>query len=161
MRSEVSGAVYLWALAALLTLPACAPAPPWRSGIPIPQIAVKRIESGKTTKGALLGAFGMPVGIAKRGEPLILARGNEYLGSAIRFAGFEQADAEGFFELFAGRALGEHHRVYYYRHVVSSKHAVVLGLYLRESVNLKTDQLWVLVNEESATVEDFVHLPGS
>jgi len=119
------------------------------------------MQPGRTSKSELLGAFGMPVGIAKRGEPLAIARGIEWTGSGTRPAGFERVDADTFFELFSKRPFGEHHRVYYYRYRVSSKHAVILGFYVRESVKRSTDELWVLINEENETVEDFVHRPGS
>jgi hypothetical protein len=66
--------------------------------------------------------------------------------------------ADTFFELFAssGRGPGEYRRIYYYDCVVSSKTGYVFIVAFYESGMTETDRLWVLVNEKTGIVEDYV-----
>ena len=150
--------VVLCAAAALpvLSLQGCVPAPSFHSGLPLPQKTVDGLQAGKTTKAELLEWFGLPLSIAVKGETLTIPLGPEWFGSGVRHARYEQVDADTFFELFSSKhSITDHDRIYYYHRTVSSKYAVVLAVYLNETVNTRSDRLWVLVDEETGLVEDF------
>jgi hypothetical protein len=151
-------------LAALLTvmLQACAPALPLSSGVSLSEARVQRLQPGNTSKHEVLELFGMPLSIAKKGEVLTVSRGSEYKagGSGVEHAGLYLVPADTFFELFTPKhRMAEHHRIYYYYDAVSNKHLLMLGVYYRESSSTRSDQLWILINEQTGLVEDFVFRP--
>lgn len=145
---------------AVSTAQGCVYFPPFHSGAPVPQARVAALRPGTTTKYELLESFGMPLSIARKGETLLIARGMDHAAGGVTPAHFEYLSADAFFEPFADRATGAQHRVYYYSHTISSKHAVVITAYLKESVTRRSEDLWVLVNEQTGLVEDFLFHPA-
>ncbi len=145
-----------------LSITACiVPNIPVKTGEPIREDRVVMISPGTTTKQDLLEQFGPPTAIVAQHEiaaipiPLVWIAGPatslSMLSRDYRF----QSDT--FFELFAsGRGTGEYHRIYYYDCVVSYKtgHIFIVAFY--ESGTTETDRLWVLVNEKTGIVEDYV-----
>ena len=141
----------------ILSLQGCVPAPSFHSGVRLPQKTVDQLQAGITTKAELLEWFGLPLSVAAKGETLTIPRGQEWVGSGTRFASYENVDADTFFELFATKnAITERDRIYYYHHTVSSKYGVVIAVYVHETVNTRSDRLWVLVDEETGLVKDYV-----
>src|SRR2546423_8252066 len=145
-----------------VTLQACAPALPLSSGVSLSEARVQRLQPGKTSKHEVLELFGMPLSIAKKGEVLTVSRGSEYKagGSGVEHAGLYFVPADTFFELFTPKhRIGEYHRIYYYYDAVSNKPLLMLGVYFRESSTTRSDQLWMLINEQTGLVDDFVFRP--
>ena len=147
----------------ILSLQACIPAPSFRSGVPLPQKTVDQLQAGRTTKAEVLEWFGMPLSIAAKGETLTISRGPEWAAEGgVRHAHYEKVDADTFFELFSTKhAITDRDRIYYYYDTVSSKYAVVLAVYINETANTRSDRLWVLVDEETGLVEDYVFRKAS
>ena len=140
----------------VLSLQGCIPAPSFRFGVPLPQETVDRLQSGKTTRAEVLEWFGMPLAIAAKGEALTIPHGPEWVGSGARYASYENVDADSFFELFSTKhAINDRDRIYYYFYTVSSKQAIVLAVYINETVNTRSDRLWVMIDEETGLVEDY------
>ena len=134
------------------------PSLPIRSGVQLPQETVEQLQPGKTTKAEVLDWFGMPLSIAKKGETLTIFRESAWVaGGGIRPSSYYQVDADTFFELFsAKRKITDRHRIYYYYHSVSTKFAIIAIVYNRESAHTRKDQLWLLMDEETGIVEDYV-----
>lgn len=145
----------------------CAPNIAYQAGAEVPKARVAEIQRGKTTKYDLLESFGMPMVIAKKGETVLIPRGKEHSaigpnpGGSVIPARFESASADTFFELFSDRTTGVQHRVYYFGHTVSTKRTLILLVYINSWTETRSDELWVLVNEQNGVVEDFVFRPGA
>ena len=139
----IGGGFLLTSLAVVL-LVGCVPVPPITvSGLPLPQEAVARIEPRETKKTQILEWFGPPTAIVAKGDRLPITG--------------DQTEAASFFELFSSKhTISDYHRVYYYYHAVMKKQAVVLAVYIHEKTSINIDKLWVLVNEETGIVEDYV-----
>jgi hypothetical protein len=78
-------------------------------------------------------------------------------GGSVRTREYHEIQADPFFELFSTRhALTEYHRVYYYYDAWNTTTSFVLVLAIYETGKTTIDQLWVLVNEKTGLVEDYV-----
>lgn len=139
----------------------CLAAPPLITGAPLSEEAVKRIEPGRTTKAQLFEWFGAPMAIGETGEQLRIPRETVWtVEGPVRQGGYHEVDADTFFELFGSKHnIGDHHRIYYYYRAVSTKYAVVAVLAIYETGRTRVHKLWVLVNEDIGTVEDYVFRP--
>jgi len=141
----------------LVSLQGCVPAFPFLSGVPLPQKTVDEVQPGKTTRSEVLEWFGMPLSIAKKGEVLRIPHGPEWAAGGVRPAGYNQVDADAFFELFSTKhKITDHQRIYYYFSSLSTKYGVVLAVYVHESANTRVDRLWLLIDEETGLVDDYV-----
>jgi hypothetical protein len=105
---------------------------------------VKKIEPGKTTKEEILKWFGAPLAIARKGDEdkVILA---------------ENVRAETFLELFAAkRTLTESNIIYYYRNLETNSAGGVIVFAVMQQNRTATTKLWVLIDNRSGLVEDYV-----
>ncbi len=150
----------VFAALVLLYASGCAPIVPLTTGEPLRKDKLETIIPGKTTKQDLFERFGPPTAIARRHEIIAIpASTNHKAGSATSFKGIPieyRLQSDTFFELFAGRELGEYHRIYYYEYVKSSLTGYIFVIAYYESGETETDRLWLLVNEKTGIVEDFV-----
>jgi len=114
---------------------------------------IERIHLGKTTKDEILDWFGPQNAMATKGEKFQFASSSA--GSKA-----EPINNEILFELFSGkRQLANHHSVYFY--FTSRTFSVTLSPVMFETsdTSLDINKLWVLVNQESGLVEDYVYRP--
>ncbi len=147
---------------ALLSATGCvAPAFPFKTGEPIREERVASISPGTTTKQDLLEQFGPPTTIVAQHEIVAIPATFAWNAGPATSLSMKTRDyrfqSDTFFELFAsGREPGEYYRIYYYDYVVSSKTGYIFVVAFYESGTTETDRLWVLVNEKTGIVEDYV-----
>lgn len=129
------------------------------TGLKIDQTILNKIYVGKTTKRELMDLLGPPRAIAVQERPVYLVQPIQHIGpNAILINYNLQLQSEPFFELFRDRhKLNDVHRVYYFLYAISKSETKGLTEY----ITLKTDRLWVLVNEETEIVEDVYFKPHS
>jgi hypothetical protein len=150
-------------LVAALALPASfggciLPMPAQHTGNTIRSQQVKKIEPGKTTKQELFALFGAPMGIAVQNEETTILAPTEFRSEGILHRGSYEVQTETQFELFSVRHLfTDYDRVYYYYDASYAKTGYFFLLYIYESGNAKVDRLWVLMNEKTGIVEDYVY----
>jgi hypothetical protein len=78
----------------------------------------------------------------------------------VRRGGYDEVNAETFFELFSSkRKLGDQHRVYYYYRAVSTSYTAIGLIVYYTSAQTRASKLWVLVDENMGTVDDYVFRP--
>ena len=110
---------------------------------------IERIHLGKTTKEEILDWFGPPNAMATKGK--IFQFVSSSAGSKA-----EPPNNEILFELFSGKhQLANHHSVYFYSTSGTSGGEVLNMRGTSPDIN----KLWVLVNQESGLVEDYVYRP--
>lgn len=154
--SEIGKAFAIIALA--VQLGGCIVTPDLKDGTELNQLDIWGIDPGLTTREELLQRFGIPYGVAVFGEELVIKQPARWMGGVIRPGTIQRKDPEVFFELFAERhPLSRDHRVYYYYHATSTETLVQLGVYSSNTAYIEVDELWVLVNERTQTVEDYVY----
>jgi hypothetical protein len=147
---------------ALLSATGCVfPNITFKTGEPIREDRLVTISPGKTTKQDLLGQFGPPTAIVAQHEIAAIPTPkvwNAGPSTSVRMIARDyRFQSDTFFELFAsGRGYGEYHRIYYYDYVVSSKTSYMFFVAFYESGMTETDRLWVVVNEKTGIVEDYV-----
>lgn len=135
----------------------CVPAPLVTTGRPLKDEKIIRIQPGKTTKEDIIEWFGAPMAIAVQGEILKIQAEASWAKNMPRGGYYFEIDSDTFFELFSSKhELTEYHRIYYYYRAVSKKGFLILLLYLYDSGKTVIDKLWILVNEETGIVEDYV-----
>ena len=117
-------------------------------------IGIKRIEMikpGKTTIREVLTQLGPPTAVARRGKAMVYPNTNGY-----------STQAEVFFELFsANRELYDYEVVYYYQAMHLRSSGFIFYLLLVNGGGWtdtnEAERLWLLVNEQTALVEDMVY----
>jgi hypothetical protein len=150
-------------LVAVLALPAALggcilPHPTQHTGNTIRSQQVKTIEPGKTTKQELFALFGAPMGIVVQKEATTILAPTQYMSEGILHRGSYEVQADTQFELFSVRhSFTDYDRVYYYYDASYGKIAYFFVLYIYESGNTKINRLWVLMNEKTGIVEDYVY----
>ncbi len=157
-RSMVIAAV---GLALLCAMGCVVPTIPLKTGEPIREDRLVTLTPGTTTKQDLLEQFGPPTAIIAQHEIVAIPTPSVWnAGPPVSFRMISRDyrfQSDTFFELFAsGRETGEYHRIYYYDYVVSSKTGHIFLVAFYESGETETDRLWVLVNEKTGVVEDYV-----
>ena len=123
---------------------------------PIGKKRVERIRPGQTTIRELLVWLGPPVAIARSGRTVI------FPPPSIGKSGYLEMNSDAFFELFSsGRALREEEVVYYYD---ASRKSSLGGLVIMILINfsgqtdrVKVERLWLLVDEGTGIIEDYVY----
>ena len=151
------GRIFLITSLTVILVAGCVPTLPVVSGPPLPQEAVEKIEPGKTKKAQIFEWFGPPMAIGAKGDRLTIP--TAWVGGELRPGGYYQTEADSFFELFSSKhTISDHHRVYYYYRAVSNKRPFFALLVIYETSSVGIDKLWILVNEETGTVEDYVFL---
>ncbi len=120
----------------------------------LPGDHIRGIRRGATTRQEILERFGPPVAVARRGATMVYPPP----GSAKR--GRADVPSETFFELFsAGRALRDTDIVYYYDSSRLEATGVLIiplvggGFHNSEMV---VQRLWLLIDDATGTVEDYV-----
>jgi len=110
---------------------------------------IERIHLGKTTKEEILDWFGPPNAMATKGKIFQFASSSAGIKA-------EPISNEILFELFSGKhQLANHHSVYFYSTSETTGGQVLFILGTSADIN----KLWVLVNQESGLVEDYVYRP--
>lgn len=113
---------------------------------------IERIHLGKTTKENILDWFGPPKAMATKGKKFQFASSSA--GSKA-----EPINNEILFELFSEKhQLTNHHSVYFYSTSGTSGAEMFLISFVYVQAP-ETNRLWVLVNQESGLVEDYVYRP--
>lgn len=120
----------------------------------LPGEQIRGIRRGATTRQEILERFGPPAAVARRGTTMVYPPP----GSAGQGRADVQSDT--FFELFSiGRTLRGTEIVYYY----DSSRRLATGVLIipiigggYHSAEIAVDRLWLLVDEESGLVEDYV-----
>ena len=119
------------------------------SGTPIEQEQLEKIQHGKTTKHEVFEWIGPPMSVASRNEMISIPAPFQW---DTKMALGPQS-SESWFELFSsGREFNEYHRVYYF-YYARSKYKYDFMVY--KTVETDFDKLWLLVNEQTGTVEDY------
>lgn len=128
------------------------------SGVPLLHKTVNQLQAGKTTRAEVLKWFGPPLSIVTKGETLTIVHGAPSRpGSMVAEASYETVQADTFFELFSTKhTITDRDRIYYYQYAVSYKYTVFLLVYMNETANTRSDRLWVLIDEQTGLVEDYV-----
>ncbi len=138
----------------------CLPFVPAKTGEPIREELVGTVMPGKTTKQEMLEQFGPPTAIVRHHEiAAVLVPRSLKAGPSTSFklmTGDYRFQTDTFFEMFSPERDPEYHRIYYYDYIVSSMtgHCFLFAFY--DTGGTRTDRLWVLVNEKTGTVEDYV-----
>lgn len=113
---------------------------------------IDKIQRGESTKQEILDWLGLPKVIARKGK-IIKAPSND------PEKGMEEVDSELIFELFSEKhEIGDHHIIYFYHS--SATQFGMLFLPIVGSRSVSTDRLWILINQKTHRVEDYVFRPG-
>jgi hypothetical protein len=126
---------------------------------PIGKKRVEKISPGQTSIREVLTWLGPPSAIARSGKTVI------FPPPSIGKSGSLEMNSDAFFELFSpGRALREEEVVYYYD---ASRKSSLGGLAIMILINfggqtdrVKVERLWLLVDERTGTIEDYVYRPA-
>jgi hypothetical protein len=142
-----------WAVCAffILSLGGCYMGEHYIAGEPFSEKALADLEEGTMTKQDVLQWFGPPVAVARRGSTMT------FPPAGMRNEGWEDIQSDVFFELFPAKA-GHVDRIIYYYHAPQITmngvfSILIAGGYTRRIV---TDELWILINERTGTIEAFV-----
>lgn len=123
----------------------------YRADEPFTEAQIRKITPGTTTKQDLLDWFGPPVAVARKGAVMKIPV------PGLRKEGSHDVQADTFFELFSSKhALTEQHIIYYYYYAEIKGTEVMVFLagtaYQREVV----DKLWLLVDDRTGVVADYI-----
>ena len=123
----------------------------YRIESPLQASEVEKISPGKTTRREVLDLFGPPAAIARRGQQIITVP-----VPGIKREPSQQVQAETFFALFSAYAPNDSHVIYYYwRAEMREAHAMAV-LAIGSLGKLSVDKLWVLIDERTGVVVDYV-----
>ncbi len=123
---------------------------------PIGKKRVERISPGQTSIREVLTWLGPPAAIARSGKTVIFPPPSSGKSGSL------EMNSDAFFELFSsGRTLREEEVVYYYD---ASRKSSLGGLVIMILINfggqtdrVKIERLWLLVDERTGTIEDYVY----
>jgi hypothetical protein len=123
---------------------------------PIGKKRVERIRPGQTSIREVLTWLGPPAAIARNGKTVI------FPPPSMGKSGYLEMNSDAFFELFSpGRELREEEVVYYYDPSrQSSLGALVIMIVINfggQTDRVKVERLWLLVDERTGTIEDYVY----
>ncbi len=112
---------------------------------------INYILPGETTKQEILSWFGPPLAIAKKGKVIKIPSPDVQKTSSY------EIHSDTFLELFSAKhQITEDHMVYYY---TNSETKDTSGFFLfagAQSSKLVVDKLWILINQKTGIVEDFL-----
>ena len=112
---------------------------------------IKMILPGKSTKQEILLWFGPPLAIARKGKVMKLPppAGGEEHPDEVRW--------ETFLRLFSPKhELTSFHSIYYYHYAESETEPVYFVYADRAEKKLVIDKLWILINQQTGIVEDYI-----
>ena len=116
---------------------------------------IEKIEPGKTAKGQILDWFGPPDVLARTGKTIKVPSTDP------KNPGLQEMDSELLFELFTVKhQIGDHHIVYYYADSEASVGGAFLLVAMAASTTMRQDRLWILINQNTGIVEDYVFREG-
>ncbi len=123
---------------------------------PIGQERIEGFKPGQTTVRDVLTKLGPPAAIARGKRTIIFPL------PTINKSSNREMQSDAFFELFSlGRELRDEEVVYYYdASRTSSLGGIVILIFLNiggDTNRIEVDRLWLLVNERTGFVEDYVY----
>ncbi len=150
--------ISIWIFCALLSLCAggCYFGERYLAQEPFNEQAMAGIKQRTITRQEVLEWFGPPVAFARRGTVVT------FPPPGMRNEGWEEIQSDTFFELFPSQPGNADDQVIYYYYSSRLKtdgvvSILIAGGYTRRLV---VDQLWLLINERTGRVEDFVLRTG-
>jgi len=112
---------------------------------------IEEIQKGITTKQEILDRLGLPKILARKGKTVKVPSNDPEKD-------MEEVDSELLFELFSAKhAIGDHHIVYFY--YSSNMHMAVVMPILpiaSASGSMDIDRLWILIDQNTGIVEDYL-----
>ncbi len=123
----------------------------YEAGEPLREEQLEKIQPGKTTRQEILEMFGPPVAVARKGKVMKIPSPGQ------RKEGSQEIDSEPFFELFSTtHELTENHIIYYYYYSEETGIGAIVLFTAGAKAKLGVDKLWILVNDETGIVEDYL-----
>ena len=124
----------------------------YRTSDSLQEKQIAQIKPGTTTKQQVLDWFGPPAAVARKSSDLKVP------DKISEKAGSQAVQADTFFDLFSAKhALTEHHIIYYYSATeIKAMSTMVVAVATSDSSTL-TDRLWVLIDNRTGTVVDFIY----
>jgi hypothetical protein len=120
-------------------------------GEPFNETRIKQIQRAETTKKDILKWFGPPVAIARQGTTMTLPP------PGLTKEGYEEVSYETFFELFdAKHEIIEGHIIYYYYYREIKGSFAAIGPVDNSKQRLVVSKLWILINDTTGIVEDYL-----
>ncbi len=111
---------------------------------------VKQIVPDLTSRSEVTQAFGIPVAVAKQGMDV------SYPPPDIRKVGYRTIPGNVFLDLFTPKhKIRPSHRVYYY-YSVELKASSVFACVTVNNSKLVTDELWILIDDQTGLVVDYI-----
>jgi hypothetical protein len=155
---KMTRTITMWAVWVffILSLGGCYMGEHYIAGEPFSEKALAGLEQGTMTKQDVLQWFGPPVAVARRGSTMT------FPPPGMRNEGWEEIQSDTFFELFPANAGHVDGRIIYYYHAPQITmngvfSILIAGGYTRRIV---TDELWLLIDERTGKIEDFILKPG-
>jgi hypothetical protein len=113
---------------------------------------ITEIKPGTTTKQQILDWFGPPAAVARQGSALKIP------GTGSGKAGNQDVQfSDTFFELFSAKnTLTEHHIVYYYPATEIRSTQVLVVFAGTADKKVSTDRLWILIDDRTGIVVDYI-----
>ncbi len=118
---------------------------------PLNEAQIKEIQRAETTKQEILKWFGPPVAIARQGTTMKIPPPGPTK------KGYEEVLSETFFELFSAKhEIIEGHIIYYYYYREIKGSFAAIGLLGTSKKRLVVSKLWILINDKTGIVEDYL-----
>ena len=118
---------------------------------PLNEARIEEIQRAETTKQEILKWFGPPVAIARQGTTMKIPPPGPTK------EGYEEILSETFFELFSAKhEIIEGHIIYYYYYSVIKGSFAGIGLAGNSKQRLVVSKLWILINDTTGIVEDYL-----
>lgn len=109
-----------------------------------------KIVKGVTNRSHILDTFGPPHAIARKGKTIYIPF---WEGSTSR-----EVDSDVLFELFSdNNKLTDQHIIYYYDNTTISRSNVFVLIGHSRSASVKSHRLWIMINDITGIVEDYVY----
>jgi len=123
----------------------------YKMGETITEEMMKKIQPGKTVKQDILEWFGPPIAIARKGAWVKIPRlGTDRIG-------WDEIQSDSFFELFSSKhTLTQSHMIYYYHCGEDKATAGMFIFYAHGEGKLWISKLWVLIDETTGIVTDYL-----
>jgi hypothetical protein len=118
---------------------------------PLNEARIEGIQRAETTKQEILTWFGPPVAIARQGTTTKIPPPD------LSKKGYEEVSSETFFELFSAKhEITEDHIIYYYYYREVKGSFAAIGLVGNSKQRLVVSKLWILINDTTGIVEDYL-----
>lgn len=156
-----------------VSLAGCMIAPhSFTQGRPIADNKVTLIQKGKTSKDEIIGWFGVPTTIIKKGDQArkestsVTASSPTsvlpYFTPGVQGTPTGEVASEQLFSLFSSKnKIKESNVIYYYAYTITKGSSLGLLFINTTDSHAVTDKLLILIDEEKGVVEDFILSKGS